>query len=119
MKIQFSAYCRLVSMTAANHAKASMILVVMLDPSMTVRPVKLTLSLTGSHTFSDFPSLWGGHAPHNEEKSEKCVTICPAKCQLDIHTIMLGSSMTTKIMLALARLTILLSRNHAKQPSVC
>ena len=45
------AYCRLVSMIAANHAKASMILVVMLDPSMTVRPVKLTLSLTGSHTF--------------------------------------------------------------------
>ena len=44
-------YCRLVSMIAANHAKASMILVVMLDPSMTVRPVKLTLSLTGSHTF--------------------------------------------------------------------
>ena len=34
-----------------NHAKANMILAVMLDPTMTVRPVKLTLSLTGSHTF--------------------------------------------------------------------
>ena len=46
--------CRLLSMTGLNHAKASMILVVMLDPSMTVRPVKLTLSLTGSHTFRSF-----------------------------------------------------------------
>ena len=34
--------CRLLSMTGLNHAKASMILVVMLDPSMTVRPVKLS-----------------------------------------------------------------------------
>ena len=34
-------------MIAANHAKASMILVVMLAPSMIVRPVKLTLSMTG------------------------------------------------------------------------
>ena len=47
-------------MTAANHAKASMILVVMLDPSMTVRPVKLTLSLTGSHTFFSFSFIMGG-----------------------------------------------------------
>ena len=38
--------CRLLSMTGLNHAKASMILVVMLDPSMTVRPVKLSVSLT-------------------------------------------------------------------------
>ena len=53
------AYCRLVSMIAANHAKASMILVVMLDPSMTVRPVKLTLSLTGSHTFFSFSFIMG------------------------------------------------------------
>ena len=68
-------------MTAANHAKASMILVVMLDPSMTVRPVKLTLSLTGL-------------------------------------TVMLGSSKTIKIMLALARLSVLLIKNHAKQPAV-
>ena len=46
-----------------NHAKASMILVVMLDPSMTVRPVKLTLSLTGSHTFFSFFFIMGG-MPH-------------------------------------------------------
>ena len=50
-------------MIAANHAKASMILVVMLDPSMTVRPVKLTLSLTGSSTFFFFFILVGGHVP--------------------------------------------------------
>ena len=63
-----SAYCRLVSMIAANHAKASMILVVMLDPSMTVRPVKLTLSLTGSqHIFLIFLH-YGGACPHNEGK---------------------------------------------------
>mgnify|MGYP003330992846 CR=1 FL=1 len=30
-------YCRLVSMIAANHAKASMILMVMLDPSMATK----------------------------------------------------------------------------------
>ena len=37
-----------------NHAEASMILVIMLDPSKTVRPVKLTLSLTGRHGFFSF-----------------------------------------------------------------
>ena len=47
-----------------NHAMASMILVVMLDPSMTVRPVKLTLSLTGSHTFFSFFFIMGGMSPH-------------------------------------------------------
>ena len=52
--------CRLVSMIAANHAKASMILVVMLDHSMTVRPVKLTLSLTDSHPFFSFSFIMGG-----------------------------------------------------------
>ena len=46
-----------------NHAKASMILVVMLDPSMTVRPVKLTLSSTGSHTFFSFFFIMGGMPP--------------------------------------------------------
>ena len=47
-------------MTGLNHAKVSMILAVMLDPSMTVRPVKLTLSLTGSHTFFSFFFIMGG-----------------------------------------------------------
>ena len=55
-------------MTAANHAKASMILVVMLDPSMTVRPVKLTLSLTGSHTFFSFSFIMGGGMPPIKKK---------------------------------------------------
>ena len=43
-----------------NRAEASMIWVVMLDPSMTVRPVKLTLSLTGSRTFFSFFFIMGG-----------------------------------------------------------
>ena len=51
-----------------NHAKASMILVVMLDPSMTIRPVKLTLSLTGSHTFS-FSVIMGGNIMKENEKN--------------------------------------------------
>ena len=59
-------------MIAANHAKASMILVVMLDPSMTVRPVKLTLSLTGSHTFFSFFFIMGGMPPIMK-KNEKNV----------------------------------------------
>ena len=58
----------LVGMIAANHAKASMILVGMLAPRITVRPVKLTLSLTGSHAFFSFSFIIGGDAPHNEEK---------------------------------------------------
>ena len=66
-------YCRLVSMIAANHAKASMILVVMLDPSMTVRPVKLTLSLTGSHTFFSFSFNMGGMPPPIMNENEKNV----------------------------------------------
>ena len=37
----------------------SMTLVVMLDPTMTVGPVKLTLSLTGSHTFFSFVCILG------------------------------------------------------------
>ena len=68
-----ASYCRLVSMTAANHAKASMILVVMLDPSMTVRPVKLTLSLTGSHTFFSFFFIMGGMPPPIMKENEKNV----------------------------------------------
>ena len=67
------AYCRLVSMIAANHAKASMILVVMLDPSMTVRPVKLTLSLTGSHTFFSFSFIMGGMPSPIMKKNEENV----------------------------------------------
>ena len=69
----WKSYCRLVSMTAANHAKASMILVVMLDPSMTVRPVKLTLSLTGSHTFFLFSFTMGGRMPPIMKTNEKNV----------------------------------------------
>ena len=76
------AYCRLVSMITADHAKASMILVVMLDPSMTVRPVKLTLSLTGSCTFIFSFILGAAHPPQNERK-EKRATACQAKCQRD------------------------------------
>ena len=53
-----------------NHAKASMILVVMLDPSMTVRPVKLTLSLTGSHTFFSFSFIMGGMPPIMKENEK-------------------------------------------------
>ena len=51
-----------------NHAKASMI---MLDPGMTVRLVKLMLTSEldrQSHIFLIFLLLWGGHAAHNEEK---------------------------------------------------
>ena len=58
-------------MIAANHAKASMILVVMLDPSMTVRPVKLTLSLTGSHTFVSLSFIMRGGMPPIMKKNEK------------------------------------------------
>ena len=45
-----------------------MILVVMLGPSMTVKPVKLTLSLTGIHTVFLFFFIMGGIRPHNEGK---------------------------------------------------
>ena len=69
--------CGLLSMIfnqkMVNHAKASMILVVMLDPSMTVRPVKLTLSLTGSHTFFSFSFIMGGGMPPIMKKNEKNV----------------------------------------------
>ena len=73
MTAQMSTDCRLLSMTGLNHAKASMILVVMLDPSMTVRPVKLTLSLTGSHTFFSFSFIMGGGMPPIMKKNEKNV----------------------------------------------
>ena len=52
------------------HAKASMILVVMLDPTMTVKPVKLTLNLTGSHTFFSF-FHYGGMPPPIMKENEK------------------------------------------------
>ena len=35
----------------------------MLDPSMTVRPVKLTLSFTGGHTFFSFSFIMGWGMP--------------------------------------------------------
>ena len=51
-----------------------MILVVMLDHSMTVRPVKLTLSLTGSHTFFSFSFIRRvGGMPPIMKKNEKNV----------------------------------------------
>ena len=69
--------CGLLSMIfnqkMVNHAKASMILVVMLDPSMTVRPVKLTLSLTGSHTFFSFSLIMGVGMPPRMKTNEKNV----------------------------------------------
>ena len=90
-------------MIAANHAKASMTLAVIRDPSMTVRPIKLTLSLTGSHTFFSFSFIMaGGHAPINEGKSENVLLPVKLSVSLTSLTVMLGSSMTTKIMLALA-----------------
>ena len=46
--------------------------------------------------------------------------LLPVKLSVSLTglTVMLGSSMTTQIMLALAWLTILLIKNHAKQPAV-
>ena len=80
-----------------------MIFVVMLDPSMTVRPVKLTLSLTGSHTFFSFSFIMGGMPPPIMKENAKNVRLS-VKLSVSLAglTVMLGSSMTTKIMIALA-----------------
>ena len=90
-----------------------MTVVIMLDPSVTVGLVKLTLCLTGSHIFFCFFS--GVFSPRRD-KNEKNVWL-PVKLSVSLTglTVTLGSSVTTKVTLD----SSVTSRSHAKHPTVC
>ena len=52
-------------MFEASHAKCLGVV------CMSIRPVKLTVCLTGSHNVFFFFSFWGAYTPRNEKKKNK------------------------------------------------